>query len=66
MVCCLLCSFAPAIADNYYTRVLGGEHTFYLPRGAVPRSAQGTAKLLVLQYDAVLQLEAPDVNRHLQ
>ncbi|KAG1659231.1 hypothetical protein FOA52_009000 [Chlamydomonas sp. UWO 241] len=50
--------FAPAILDNYYTRVLGGEEVFALPSGSLDERHARTAQVVLLQYDFIVVLEA--------
>ncbi|GIL54624.1 hypothetical protein Vafri_10360 [Volvox africanus] len=55
-------AFAPAAVDNYYIRLLLGEGVFYLPSGTVNTTHLKAAKLVLLQYDVVLLLEADDID----
>lgn len=51
-------SLAPAAVDNYYCRLLLGEAAFHEPVGALGATHLAAARLMLLQYDLVLVLEA--------
>ncbi|GIL80088.1 hypothetical protein Vretimale_12920 [Volvox reticuliferus] len=55
-------AFAPAAVDNYYIRLLLGEAVFYMPSGTVNTTHLAAAKLVLLQYDVVMLLEADDID----
>lgn len=55
-------AFAPAAVDNYYTRLLLGEGTYYLPPGAITHEHMAAARLMLLQYDVLLILETSDMD----
>ena len=52
----------PAATDNYYIRSLLGEREFYQPQGSMQLEQLEQAKLVVMQYDVLLTLEAEDLN----
>ncbi|KXZ46138.1 hypothetical protein GPECTOR_46g207 [Gonium pectorale] len=49
---------APAIADNYYARTLLGEATWHERVGGLNATHADAARLVLLQYDMVVPLEA--------
>ncbi|KAG2435973.1 hypothetical protein HYH02_011686 [Chlamydomonas schloesseri] len=54
--------FAPAAVDNYNLRLLLGEGVYYAPIGSLSAAHLAAARLVLLGYDVVLMLEAPDVD----
>eukprot|EP00198_Chlamydomonas_reinhardtii_P012983 XP_001702320.1 predicted protein [Chlamydomonas reinhardtii] len=54
--------FAPAAVDNYNMRLLLGEGAYYAPIGSLTAAHLAAARLVLLAYDVVLMLEAPDVD----
>ncbi|KAG2426151.1 hypothetical protein HXX76_013132 [Chlamydomonas incerta] len=54
--------FAPAAVDNYNMRLLLGEGVYYAPIGSLGAAHLAAARLVLLAYDVVLLLEAPDVD----